>query len=142
MDNLTAIPYAQGRDLIQDGDIVFVADKKGILLPRLIRFFTDSIFSHVAIAFWIESEGVKRLMAVQAQGGNKRFVMNLSELDKCELWVVTPPKSWQAVAPTALAKLDRIPYGYFEAFYVGLREFLMTRFDITIPEKDFTGQIC
>ena len=139
---ISAISYAQGRDLIQDGDIVFVAHKKGIFLPQLIEFFTKSIFSHVAIAFWVETAGVKRLMAVQAQGGNKRFVMNLSALDKCQLYVVTPPKNWTTVAPNALVKLDQVKYGYMEALYVGFREFLMTRFNITLPERSFTGQIC
>lgn len=142
MDNLTAVPYAQGRDLVQDGDILFIAHKKGIIIPQLIEFSTKSIFSHVAIAFWIETAGVKRLLAVQAQGGNKRFIMNASELDKCQLYVVTPPKSWATIAPSALSKLDKVPYGYFEALYVGFREFLMTRFNWTLPEKDFTGQIC
>jgi hypothetical protein len=142
MNNLMAIPYAKGRDSIQDGDVVFVAHKKGIFIPQLIEFSTKSIFSHVAIAFWVETNGVKRLLAVQQQGGNKRFVMNLSALDKCQLYVVTPPKSWASVASTALAKLDQVKYGYLEALYVGVREFLMTRFNITLPEKDFTGEIC
>src|SRR5271168_501712 len=110
MNNLSAIPYTQGRDLIQDGDIVFVAHKKGILIPELIEFATKSIFSHVVIAFWTETMGVKRLMAVQAQGGNKRFIMNLSALDECQLYIVTSPKSWASTAAIALAELDKVKY--------------------------------
>lgn len=142
MINLTVIPFAQGRDQIQDGDLIFVANKKGIILPALIRFSTKSIFSHVAIAFWIDTPAGRRLLAVQAQGGNKRFIMNVSALDNCQLYVVPGNKAWADVASTALVKLDQVEYGYFEAFYVGLREFFMTRFNIKLPEKDFTGEIC
>lgn len=142
MDNLTTVSYEQGRDLIRDGDLIFVANKKGIILPALVRWSTKSIFSHVAIAFWIETAGVRRLMAVQAQGGNKRFVMNVSALDKCDLYVVAGPKFWSNIAPIAMAKLDVVPYGWFEAVYVGFREFLMTRFNIIIKEREFTGEIC
>jgi hypothetical protein len=142
MDNLSTVAYEDGRKLIQDGDVVFVANKRGILLPLLIRFFTKSIYSHTAIAFWIDTPAGKRLMAVQAQGGNKRFVMNLSALDKCDLHIVTSPKAWTDVAPLALVKLDKVPYSFIEAMYVGLREFLMKYFHIKIKERDFCGEIC
>lgn len=142
MDKLKAIPYAEGRDLIEDGDIIFVARKKGIILPALIKFSTKSIFTHCAIAFWLETNGVRRLMAVQQQGGYKRFIMNLSALDKCQLYVVSPTKTWKDVTTTALAKINKVSYGYLEALYVGVREFLMTRFNIRIKERHFTGEIC
>jgi hypothetical protein len=139
---LSTLTYEEGRKFIQDGDLLFVANKKGIFLPQLIRFFTKSIFSHVAIAFWIDTAAGKRLLAVQAQGGNKRFVMNADALDKCDIYVMTSPTEWAKVAPQALIRLNEVPYGWFEAIYVGLREFLMTRFNITLPEKSFTGEIC
>lgn len=133
--------YEEDRNKIEDGDLIFVANKKGIILPRLIRWSTESIFSHVAIAFWIDTPAGKRLMAVQAQGGNKRFIMNVSALDNCQLYVVSG-QCWTDVASVALQKLDQVKYGYFEAFYVGLREFLMTRFNIKLSERNFTGEIC
>lgn len=142
MDVLLPIPYEQGRHFIQDGDLIFVANKRGIILPTLIRFFTKSIFSHTAIAFWIDTPAGKRLLAVQAQGGNKRFIQNLSALDKCDLYVVPSSKAWSDVAQQALVKLDKVPYSFLEAIYVGLREFLMTRFNWTIKEKSFSGEIC
>lgn len=142
MDNLTTVSYKQGRDLIKDGDVLLIANKKGFILPQMIRFFTKSIFSHTAIAFWIDTPAGKRLMAVQAQGGNSRFIQNASALDKCDIYVVNSPKAWAEVAPVALAKLDKVPYGWMEAIYVGLREFLMTRFNWTLPERSFTGEIC
>lgn len=142
MNNLTTVTYEQGRDLIKDGDVLFVANKRGIVLPFLIRWSTKSIFSHTAIAFWINTVAGPRLMAVQAQGGNKRFIQNVSALDKCEIHVVSSPAAWAQVAPKALVKLDKVPYGWFEALYVGTREFLMTRFNIKLKERDFTGEIC
>lgn len=142
MENLSALTYEQGRKLVQDGDILFVANKKGIILPFLIRWSTKSLFSHTAIAFWIDTVAGKRLMAVQAQGGDKRFIQNVSALDKCDLYVVSSPKTWAEVAPQALVKLDKVKYNYFEALYIGIREFFMTRFNWKLPEKSFTGEIC
>lgn len=142
MDTPVAVAYEQGRDLVQDGDVLFIANKKGIILPFLIRWSTKSLFSHTAIAFWMDTVAGKRLMAVQAQGGDKRFIKNVSALNKCEIYVMSSPKAWADVAPQALVKLDQVKYNYFEAFYVGLREFLMTRFNITIKNIDFPGEIC
>jgi hypothetical protein len=144
MDNISAIPYDQARDLIQDGDIVFMA-KRNDLISRAIDFFTGGQFSHVNIAFWMEVDGIKRLMAVEAQGKTNRRVINLSNYvyyQKAEMHVVTPPKAWKDVDHDALSKLGQIKYGYLEAIYVGLREFLLERFNISIPTKHFSGQIC
>ncbi len=145
MNNIiSAIPYEQGRDLIQDGDIVFMA-KRSDLISQAIDFFTGGSFSHVNIAFWMEVDGVKRLMAVEAQGMTNRRIINLSNyayFQKAEMHVVTPPKEWTSVDHVALAKLGQVKYGYLEAIYVGLREFMLERFNISLPRKKFPGQIC
>lgn len=144
MSNLTTIPYDQARDLIKDGDIVFMA-KRSDPLSWAIDFFTDGTFSHVNIAFWIDTCGVKRLVAVEAQGSSNRRIINLSNYQyfkKAEMHVVTPPKEWKDVASVALQQLGQAKYGYFEAIYVGLREFLLNRLNIKLSEKDMKGEIC
>jgi len=134
--------YDDARDLIQDGDIVFVA-KKNSIMSSIIEFVTKSHFSHCFIVFWVEVAGQKRLMCVESQGGTTRRVLNLSYYKNLDLYVVTPTKPWPTVADVALAKLGKEDYGYLEVAYVGLREFLLTRFNIKLPYLSVgKGQIC
>lgn len=143
MYNLSIVPYEQGRSLVENGDIVFIANKRGIL-PQLIRFVTRSNFSHAAIAFWVDTAAGKRLMTVQTQTNNKRFVMNLNAMDNCDLYIITSPTPWEEVAPLALSKLDKVPYSYMEALSVGLHEFLVKYFNVVIKQHNhnFSGEIC
>lgn len=81
-------------------------------------------------------------MAVEAQGGTARRVINLSCYEKLsDMHVVSPPKDWNTVAPVALVELGFQKYSYIDAIYVGLREFLLQYFDIKIAEKRL-GEIC
>ena len=79
--------YEKAREHINDGDIVFIRDKVGPIVA-LIRFFTRSRYSHVGIAFWINTGGKKRLMFAEAQGGAKRRIVNISYYDSVNLDVV------------------------------------------------------
>lgn len=133
--------YKEARDHINDGDIVFIRDKVGPL-TSLVRFFTKSKYSHVGIAFWIHTAGKKRLMMVEAQGGAKRRIVNISYYDSINLDVIGAPKSWDEVGFNALDKLNKVSYGYIEALYVGLREFLLQYFDIKLKAFDLPGEIC
>lgn len=135
--------YKTARSQIQDGDIIFVANKKTIV-ARVIQFFTQSHYSHVCIAFWVTIAGVDRLMVVEAQGGTKRRVLNASFYDRFDLDVVKAPKDWNSYANEALSKIGEAKYGYFEAAYVGLREFLLKKFNIKLPRKniDSDEEIC
>lgn len=144
MSAYSAIPYDQARDLIQDGDIVFIADHKGPV-SAVIETLTKSMFSHCNIAFWVEIGGEKRLLCVEAQGGTKRRIVNLSYYQSNGskfLYVVTPPKAWKDVAGVALEKLGQADYSYLEALYVGFREFLLKYFNIKLKEVDLKGEIC
>ena len=136
------VSYKVGRSQINDGDIVFMAHRKTI--PAfLIHLFTRSIYSHCNMAFWIDTPAGRRLLAVEAQGGTTRRVLNLSYYENlCDMHVVSPPKDWKTVvAPVALVELGLIKYGYFEALYVGFREFLLKYFGIKIKEERL-GEIC
>jgi hypothetical protein len=136
------VSYSVGRDQIKDGDIVFMAHRHSI--PAfLIHIFTRSIYSHCNMAFWIDTPAGKRLLAVEAQGGTTRRIINLSYYEKlCDMHVVSPPADWATtVSPVALKELGFMKYGYLEAFYVGLREFLLKYLGIKIAEKNL-GEIC
>lgn len=133
--------YEEARSKIEDGDIVFIRDKVGPVVS-LIRFFTRSKYSHVGIAFWIKTAGKKRLMVVEAQGGSKRRIVNISYYNMINLDVFTAPKPWSEVGHNALSKLSQVDYGYLEAIYVGIREFLLQYFNIKIPAADLHGEIC
>ena len=139
----TVYSYDEARGEIKDGDIVFIKNRKRFW-SRIVRFFTRSDYSHVGIAFWASVNGgdSERLMMVEAQGGARRRIVNISYHFGSDLDIVVPPKSWGYVYDTALAKLSEVPYGYFEALYVGMREFLMKYFNIKLPRKNLPGEIC
>lgn len=135
------LSYEAARNRIRNGDIVFIKDRMGFL-GSIIRFLTRSRYSHVGIAFWMDSGGVSRLMMVEAQGGTNRRIVNLSKYRGINLDVVEAPEDWNIVAEIALAQLSEVPYGYIEAAYVGVVEAMQKYFNITLPRKNFYGEIC
>lgn len=138
---LKYLKYEDARMHIKDGDIVFIRDKAGPLIS-LIRFFTKSKYSHAGIAFWIETAGKRRLMMVEAQGGAKRRIVNISYYNNTNMDVFDAPKDWNEVGFDALSKLNKVSYGYLEAIYVGVREFLLQYFNIKLPTANLPGEIC
>ena len=140
---MDVISYEQARDHIRSGDVVFIRDKAGWFIPHLIRFFTRSRYTHVGIAFWMHTGGARRLMIVEAQGGAKRRVLNLSYYEDVNLDIIEAPGKWEEVSGRALEKLNQVPYGWLEALYVGLREFLLKYFNWDwLKRRDLPGEIC
>ena len=139
--SILTLSYEAARSHIKSGDIVFIKDSP-TFLASIIRLFTRSKYSHVGIAFWMTSGGVERLMMVEAQGGTRRRIVNLSKYRNVDLDVVHAPEIWGAAVGIALERLSEVPYGYLEALYVGIVEALQQYFDITIPRKNFSGEIC
>ena len=133
--------YEEARKLIQSGDVVFVRNKKGFV-ASVIRFFTRSKYSHVGFAFWVEIEGTPRLLMLEAQGGAKRRIVNISFYKEEKLDIIAAPKPWRDIAPTAMENLGQVAYGWLEAGYVGIREALMKGPGWTLPYKDMPGEIC
>lgn len=133
--------YAVARDKINDGDIVFVRGSWRHPIQTLIMFFTRSPYSHVGIAFWIEINKTNRLMIVEAQGGTKRRILNMSYYQNRNLDVVESPRSWESYADVATEKLGEVGYGWMDALYIGLRDFL--KGVVVLPAKDVdSGEIC
>jgi len=135
------VTYEKGRNYIQDGDIVFVKNKKTVI-ARAVQFFTRSAYSHVGIAFWAQIGKERRLMIVEDQGNTRRRIVNASFYYGCDLDVIEAPKSWSDVQCKALAKVGIAHYGYGEALYVGFRETLLQYFGIRLPTRDMPGMIC
>lgn len=141
--DLSVLSYNSAREQIENGDIIFVHGIRSIV-DRAIMFFTRSTYVHVGIAFWIMTDDVspKRLMIVEAQGGTKRRIINLSYYRQYGFDVVNPPVHWNDVQSKALEQIGVERYSMVTAFYVGLREFLLKRFNIKLPKSNFPGEIC
>jgi hypothetical protein len=133
--------YKEARQQIQSGDVVFF--KTSSKIGSIIRFFTRSKYSHVGIAFWMESGRVRRLMIVEAQGGARRRIVNMSYYSGSkEMDVIVPQMEWDVVSTRVLSRLGKIPYGWLELVYVGFREFLLKYLGIKIKRVNFPGEIC
>jgi len=132
---MDTVSYQVGRSQIKDGDLVFLTDHT--IAGFLIRLFTRTKYSHCNIAFWDQTPAGPRILAVESQGGTTRRIINLSfYTKKGSMDIISSPKDWTTVvAPVALQQLGFAKYGYFEALYVGLREFLLKYLDIKISEK-------
>jgi len=132
--------YREIRPEINDGDVIFVNGQG--LTSRIIGFITKSKFSHVGIAFWIESAGTRRLMMVEAQGGASRRIVNMSNYEGSNIHIIAAPRPWEEYAGPVLRSLGNVPYGWFDAIYVGVREFMLKYFNIKISTANFPGEIC
>lgn len=136
------VTHDQVYDQVNNGDIMFV-DSWDHPLPRLIQFFTKSRFSHVGILFWVTIPGgQKRLMIVEAQGGTTLRVQDFDFYRDRPLAIVESPKDWTSYESTALAQIGDVKYSYVEALYAGLRDFCLNHLRLTLPKKNFSGEIC
>lgn len=135
------LEYNEARERIEDGDIIFVSSKS--FLGWFVRTFTFSNYTHVAIAFWAMVGARRRLFLVEAQGGSRRRIVNMSFYNKDKIDVITAPIDWNVYADKATSSLGKVRYGWLDAIYVGIRESLMrtTKF-IRLPRYTLTGEIC
>jgi hypothetical protein len=137
------LTYAQARTIIEDGDIVFFHPKLNHdPLDAMIMFSTGSPFVHVNIAFWAEIGGQKRLMAVEAQGGTTRRIVNMSFYSDKDIVVIKGIKSWDDICADALSQVADQKYSYLTAFYAGLRDFSIQHLGIRLPKMNHPGEIC
>lgn len=134
--------YEDIRSSIEDGDIVFIKGSWKSLPQALIMFFTRSKFAHVALAFWVETSNSKRLMVVEAHGKSSRRIVNLSHYDGHEMIVMKAVKPWGEMEADALNKVAKVRYGYFEGFYIGLRDVFLNVFGIKLPTWNLPAEVC
>jgi hypothetical protein len=120
--------YSELRAIAQDGDLVFMSGGNG-LYARAISYFTNSKYTHVAFLFWHKY----RLLVVESTGSGGVRIVQASHYDNRELELVRAPKPWQDIESIALSRSGTVKYGWFSAIYIGLKEFLLTRFNLRIP---------
>jgi hypothetical protein len=121
--------YTQLRNIAVDGDIIFLHVNKKDILSRITSYFTKSIYTHSAFLFWYKY----RLMLVESTTHGGIRIVQASVYADREFEVISAPKPWAAIEDRVLSKSGTTYYGWFSAFYIGLREFLHTQFDVKIP---------
>lgn len=127
--------YAAARDLIQDGDVIAVKRRSGVLAV-LTRLVTKRPETHTGIAVW--SGG--RLLLVQANGGGVN-VIPLSQEAEFAFDVYDPPagldrseivaRAWEAIGA-------RLSYAVADLFEI----WLYLWFGIPLPAKPGEDPIC
>lgn len=133
-------PYEGARDRIRNGDIIFVRGSDWA--SKIIRFVTNSPYSHVGIAFWVNIAGTNRLMIAEAHALARRRILNLSFYSTEELDIVQGPLYWEEIANDVTSRLGQIQYGWLEATYVGFKSVVRRLFNIDLGNRDFSGEIC
>lgn len=139
---MTRLTYDEARNVIQDGDIVFINGSWRDPISAAVMFFTASTYSHVCIAFWVPTAIGRLLMCVEAQGRTRRRIFPLSYYADQTFTVVAAPKSWDDVKHNALSKVGHADYGMIEAIYVGLREFVARTFGYSLPIRPHNKEYC
>lgn len=139
---MTKLTYEEARPLIQDGDIVFIHGSWRKPIQALIMWVTGSTFSHVCLAFKVQTGGVERLMCVEAQGMTKRRILNLSFYDNRYVTVLAAPRDWSEIQDSALEKVGKAKYSMLTTVYVGVRELLHRLIDVKLPSLDLPHEIC
>src|SRR5271165_6371572 len=141
---MNSLTYDQARTIIEDGDIVLFQGSLSIAHPvdAAIMLVTGSPFVHCNIAFWDDIAGQHMLMAVEAQGGTKRRILNESFYSSKKMVVIKGVKAWSDMAPDALSKVAEQKYSYITAVYAGLRDFLVRMFGWRLPKMNHPGEIC
>jgi len=129
--------YKLIREQAKDGDLLFFHKNKNIG-SRIISFFTKSKYTHVGFLFWYKD----RLMFVDAGtvGGTR---ITLASTHKDNTFDIIPaPKKWSDIEDKALTRAGTSFYGWFSAFYIGLREVLFVHFDISLPPNNKNRNKC
>ena len=143
MEQLENLSYDEYRAIAQDGDIIFLRGAKRSPIQALIMFATGSLYCHVAIAFWVEINGQKRLMVVESQGNTRRRILSASYYRDRKMDIVRAVKPWTAIADDALSQVGIARYGYLDAIWVGIREFAWNKFHLRLPYlNESRGEIC
>lgn len=136
------VPFHEARELIQDGDIVFIHGTWHDPIQAVIMLCTASEYSHTCIAFWVESKVGRHLMCVEAQSRSSRRVLPLSFYSDFHMTIVSAPLPWAEVRDRALADVGRASYSLFDAMYVGLYEVVRRLTGKSIPTLSNIREFC
>lgn len=122
--------YEELRKIAKDGDIFFLTVDKKNFLSRTTSFFTKSKFTHAAFLFWYKD----RLMVVESTTHGGMRIVTASQYRDREFDLIPAPVDWALIEEKALEKSGTAEYGWFSAFYIGVREFFFTHFNVRLPE--------
>lgn len=136
------LQYEEARPYIEDGDIVFIHGSWRRPLNALIMWFTKSHFTHVCIAFKMNTGGIDRLMCVEAQGSTRRRILNLSFYNNRLVTVIKAPRPWTEIQDNALSRVGVAKYNFISATYVGVREYMLKTFNVHMPSLNLQHEIC
>lgn len=129
--------YAEAREQIQEGDLVAVRARRG-LLPVATRLVTRSPYTHTAVAVWGGFDGVKRLLVAESNAGG----CSLSPLSHYQGvdFDVFPCPIPRADAERALWDLlgVRIPYGFADLARIAAHRLL----GVPLPPADPDEMVC
>lgn len=122
--------YEELREKAKDGDIMFLTVDKKNILSRITSFFTKSKFTHAAFLFWYHN----RLMVVESTTHGGMRIVTASQYGDREFALISAPVDWKLIEEKALEKSGTAKYGWFSAFYIGVREFFFMHFNVKLPQ--------
>lgn len=117
------------RAIANDGDVIFLTVNKKDWMSSIVSFFTKSPYTHAAFVFWYKD----RLMLVESTTHGGIRIVQASTYSDRNIDLIPAPKVWNEIEGQALSRSGTAKYGWFSAIYIGLREFLFTHFNISLP---------
>ena len=131
--------YNEVRSIAKDGDILFLHVNKKDWMSSLISFFTKSPYTHAAFLFWYKD----RLMLVESTTHGGIRIVQASTYKDREIDLISAPKNWIDIEMSALSRSGTASYGWLSAIYIGLREFMFTHFNVSLPaDKHNRNKAC
>lgn len=129
--------YANVRDHILTGDLIAIRKRTGFL-PVLTRWITGAPYTHTAVAVWVGSSGVDRLLVVEsnAAGASLSPLSNYRGMDfdvfRCPIdRYKTHASMWRLLG-------NKIHYDIKDLVRIGLNRL----FGVPLPEHDDDNLIC
>lgn len=138
MEN-TTYSYDEARELIKDGDILFLrCTKKSPIVSRIISYITKSPYHHVAIAFWLySSSGDRRLFMMEASAGGRRIApLSLYKNRNFDIVRMKDKPKWDDIAAQVLEPVGSVPYSYVSLITMAAEEIFGKK------SKDYNGEVC
>ena len=131
-----SLTYEEARGRIGNGDVVFFTGYPTIF-AFFIRLLTRSEWYHVGIAFWMEIEGTKRLMMLEANRKG-RSIVPMSRYSGKKMLVCTTQTTWkQMVSGGAIDKVAGVEYGWLDIISLFIYEVILRK-----RPPDFPGEVC
>jgi hypothetical protein len=142
MEVLYNLTYDQLREHARNGDLIFQHGSRRKSLQLAIMAVTGSKYCHVGMTFWMILGRQRRLFVIEAQNDGRRRIVTGSFYKSDTFDLVRAPVRWYDIRERALERVGEEKYSYLTAFYVGLRELFMRKFNIRLPKIDTDGEIC